>query len=312
VPTRVGDITAASADDDDLHLVVAVTGLTRATVLRKCRDAHGNMLLRNVFNDRWPSDADGLEGCTVAVARDAGLDLEIADVTGLSERTVARRLHDERGNMLVGTAFPELYDDDEEEDEDYEDEDDGDVTDDEGDTDHTTLVDLTEVDLLGAAHVVSARSASMVAWLATQLGWTPRKMRGVLRRTHGRTLLRNAFVDEWPIQIGAGSRAMLGQMRSAALARSATLVAWVARIVGKSFDQVAHEITYADGNTLVQNVLAPWPSDADNRPPPRPVPAPDRSPCTRAPSRRAESQGAASTKTSGYRAGTARRACACR
>ena len=198
MPTRVGDITAASADDDDLHLVAGVTGLTKATVLRKCRDAHGNMLLRNLFNDRWPSDADGLEDCTVALARDAGLDLEIADVTGLSERTVARRLHDERGNMLVGTAFPELYDDDEEDDDDYEDE--VDDADDEDDTDYTTLVDLTEVDLLGAAHVVSARSASMVAWLAEQLGWTPRKMRGLLRRTHGRTLLRNAFVDEWPIR----------------------------------------------------------------------------------------------------------------
>ena len=67
---------------------------------------------------------------------------------------------------------------------------------------------------------------------------------------------------------------MLGQMRSAAVARSATLVAWVARIVGKSFDQVAREITYADGNILVQNVLAPWPKDADHRPSPPPVPAP--------------------------------------
>jgi hypothetical protein len=243
-------------------------------VARRCREAHGNMLLRNVFQAHWPCDAEDLEDCTVALARDAGLDPEIADVTGLSERTVTRRLRGERGNMLVGNAFPELHADDDEEDDVEEDADDDDgvpSTLTEEQKEHAgSLTEASDLVLLGETHVASARSSSMMLWLAQRLGRTPRKMRGLLQRTHGRTLLRNALADVWPVQIGDDAPQMLGDMSVAAVLRSVSLVCWIARTCRTDFDEVAKLLVEADGHRLVRNVLVPW-TDAPVLPPSPPA-----------------------------------------
>lgn len=283
----LGDLTASNVDDAHLDLVVALTGLTMQTVRRRIREAHGNTLVRNVFWRDWPNNVDHLRGYTIALARDTGLAPEIASATGLSERTVIKRLATERGNMLVANAFAELEIDDEAgeqyDDEAGEDQDESrerDETEDGGEEDAkdaTTHVASPEVDLLGAAHVVSARSKPMTAWLAAQLGWPQRKMAVLLRKTHGRTLLRNALSDEWPIENAAGSRAMLGEMRVAAVRRSASLVAWVARVLDGSTSEIAREIRAADGNMLVKNLYSQWPVTGGPAPP-RARPEPDRGP----------------------------------
>jgi hypothetical protein len=122
MPPRLGDITASSATDEDFLLLTGVTDLSERTVRRRCGEVHGNTLLRNLFDREWPHEAEDLAQCTVALARDAGLALEIAEAAGLSERTVSKRLVEAAGQTLVGTLIPELFDEDDEGD-DEEDED---------------------------------------------------------------------------------------------------------------------------------------------------------------------------------------------
>lgn len=279
--TPLGDITAASFDERDVPLLAQVLDLGVPTVRRRLRDAHGNTLVRNVFERNWPYDAEELEGHTVATAREAGLATEIAVVTGLSERAVKRRLTTTRGNMLVGNAFPELYEDeadldtgegdDEEDDDPYEGADLSPERDGEGeagegrrvdaaDDDDDPMTTWSDADLLGETRIVSARAAPMTTWLAQQLGWSGRKVRALLGRTHGRTLLRNALGGDWPIEASVGSRAMLGDMRVASVRRSASLIAWVARIAGRPTTTVAHDIHSVDGHTLVKTLYSPWPA----------------------------------------------------
>jgi hypothetical protein len=93
MPRCLGDLTVSQIDEDvDGRLVAAATDLTIQTVRRRLREAHGNMLVRNVFQRDWPYDADALGRCTIALARDAGLAPEVAGATGLSGRVVGRRL----------------------------------------------------------------------------------------------------------------------------------------------------------------------------------------------------------------------------
>ncbi len=169
---RLGDIKITNPDLDP-EMVADVTGLSMQTVRRRLREEHGNTLVRNAFWRHWPRDVERLEKITLALARDAGLEREIADKTGLSERTVRKRL-EKGGKTFVEKEFPELHDQDESDDEfddddpeqDYDDDDDED-----DDHDTTTLVDATEVELLGATRVVSARSTSMSSWLARLVAW---------------------------------------------------------------------------------------------------------------------------------------------
>jgi hypothetical protein len=98
---RLGDVTAASAGSDDLALVAAITDLQLHTVRRKVRDAHGRMLLRNVFARDWPTDPERLGRCNVRLAIDAELETEIAELTNLSERAPSRPLA-----AAAATAYP--------------------------------------------------------------------------------------------------------------------------------------------------------------------------------------------------------------
>ena len=258
---RLGDIKITNPDLD-LDLLADVTGLSMQTVRRRLREEHGNTLVRNAFWRHWPRDVEKLEKITLARARDAGLEREIADKTGLSERTVRRRL-EKGGKTFVEKEFPELHDQDES-DEEFDDDDpeqdyDGD-SDDDDDDDTTTLVEATEVELLGATRVVSARSTSMTSWLAHLVAWPEKKMRNVLKKTHGRKLLVNLLGDVLPDDLGQGVEEMLGGMRIAAVRRSPSLLIWVARTARISSNTATKDIEDADGNMLVRNLFERWPS----------------------------------------------------
>lgn len=245
----LGDVTAANTADDDLHLVCAITGLSLRTVRRRWRAAHGNTLLRNVYAEVWPHDDASVGQLTLAVARDADLVAEIQALTGLSARAIRRRLNAKHGKMLVGTAFPELY------------EGAGESTSQTGRNPNDervtseTLPEASELELLGAARVISARSSVMTRWLARQVGWGEPRMRQLLEVTHGATLIKNVLGDYWPIPIGRDVRDMLGDMRVAPLRRSPSLVLWVARLLGRPDDATARLIERARGTTTVGSVF---------------------------------------------------------
>ena len=283
---ELGGVTVASALDYDLAgWVCRLTELSHRSVIGRLNRAHGKMLLRNVFEEVWPTDAhfaDETGRCTAAEAlRTPILLARVVAICGFSGAVVERQLAAAHGNSLIrnvlSEAWPTSEDDDEDNDEDndedatshdaHEDATDDDLnhedgTDDEDREDPTTLLGSPEVDLLGATRVVSARSTAAVTWLAEQIGWTPRKMRNFLRNTHGRTLLRNALEDHWPLSVGASARAMLGDIRVAAVRRSTSLIVWAARLGGMDAAQLEIELADVEGNMLLRNHFGQWPPKA--------------------------------------------------
>jgi len=113
----LGEMTSAAARADNRGAEIAeVTGLSEATVRRRLKDAHGKTLVRNVFEGRWPSDnagdemdADALGEMTAAAARAGDREAQIANVTGLVEGLVRRRLEEAHGNTLVRNVFAERW-----------------------------------------------------------------------------------------------------------------------------------------------------------------------------------------------------------
>jgi len=99
-----------TARDEDLADVVAdITGLAPRTVRSRLNEAHGRTHLATCFEDRWPLEAEDFEGKTAAWARDHELFEELAGITGLSARTVAKRLRDASGKTHVQNVFADCW-----------------------------------------------------------------------------------------------------------------------------------------------------------------------------------------------------------
>ena len=101
-------MTVSEAIEEEVQAIALATGLGVVTVKRRLAAARGNMLVRNAFENVWPWGVDRLGHLTVTFARDEGLHEELAWASGLTERTVSRRLNEERGNKLLSNAFPEM------------------------------------------------------------------------------------------------------------------------------------------------------------------------------------------------------------
>ena len=258
--SRLGDITIASATEQDLSLVEAVTGLGPRVVRRRAEGARGNTLIRNVFGDEWPYSADALGSLTVAVARDAGLVPEIAHVTGLSDLAVTRRLNNTHGKTLVVNAFEELPGDeanDDEEQGDADDTDDDATEDDEAPDDGDFDAD-DPLALLGAVRVAAIRRArDFLAWLAAAANMEGALLQRRVSRTHGNTRVSSLLGARWPVQISEGAAEVLGTLRASAVRRSPPLAAWVALEFQVDRADVEVAVEEADGNALIRNVLAP-------------------------------------------------------
>ncbi|HJL21011.1 MAG TPA: serine/threonine-protein kinase, partial [Polyangiaceae bacterium LLY-WYZ-15_(1-7)] len=69
------------------------------------RKEHGATHVRNVFHDRWPTEASELGRFTAKQAIRIGLDVEIAAVLGESASSVRRRLEGHHGRTLVRNVF---------------------------------------------------------------------------------------------------------------------------------------------------------------------------------------------------------------
>lgn len=105
--TSLGQLTAASVREDESTIasVAEVTGLSERRVRKRLADAHGKTLVRNVFEDTWPTTPDSLAKINARLARDSALFMEIAAITGLSERTVQKRLGSVNGGRSVWRVF---------------------------------------------------------------------------------------------------------------------------------------------------------------------------------------------------------------
>ena len=269
-PEELADVTVAAARDNELEAEIAdITGLTEATVRRRLRETNGHTLVRNCFARHWPDDdendeddedgdddfvwdpdADDLADITVAAARDNELEAEIADITGLTEATVRRRLRETNGHTLVRNCFARHWPDDDEDDEDDED----------GELD-------LDADELGDLTVSHAWENDLEPDIATVTGLTEATVERRLDRANGNMLVRNCFAQRWPDSDEDDNEDVgweLGDVTVTA-ARERELEAEIADITGLTEATVERRLRETNGNTLVRNCFARhWPDDEED------------------------------------------------
>lgn len=179
---------------------------------------------------------ESLGGMTAATARAAGRQADIAVVTGLTETTVRRNLNDAHGKTLVRNVFVEHWPADNNEHE----------------------LDSEE---LGEMTAAAARNDDRQADIAAVTGLTEATVRRRLNDvSHGKTLVRNLFEDDWPNDHEADIDA-LGDM-TAADARTENRGVEIAEATNLTEATVRRRLNDAHGNTLVRNVFEDhWPND---------------------------------------------------
>lgn len=103
----LGNFTVAAVreHEDAIRLVAMATGLSGRQIRGYLADAHGKTLVRNVFKDHWPVRASMLANVTAKQAHDCALFDEIATVTGLSERSVRKRIQESHGGRTLRRIF---------------------------------------------------------------------------------------------------------------------------------------------------------------------------------------------------------------
>ena len=289
---RLADIRCSEVEDADVPLLATITQLSEATVRRRLRSTHGNVLVVNAFADEWPIDHDALAPLTVASARNAVLDEEIAAATGLGVRAVRNHLEREHGKTLLSNAFPELAEDDEddeddeeEEDEDEDDEDEGDEEDDGSPAGWTRFADgrkkFSTLELIESLPAVAVRrSDDFIGWIASVIGMTKSAATRRLRSVHGRTMLKTVFDGRWPPRrLGDIPRESIGSTRCSRVRRSPPFIRLVADLAGVAPKDTYDRLRDAPGNARVDTVFpelveAPTASDrpkkrqTDSEPPP--------------------------------------------
>jgi len=250
----LGEMTAGAAWTGDREAKIAeVTGLSEAMVHRRLDEAHGNTLVRNLFEERWPSseeegddveiDVDALGEMTAAAAWTGDCEAKVAEVTGLSEATVHRRLEEAHGNMLVRNLFEERWPSGEEE----------------GDDDEI------DVDALGGMTAATARAGEREAKIAGVTGLSEATVRRRLEEAYGNTRVCNVFEERWPSGEEESDDevdiATLGEMTSSA-ARAGGCAADIASVTGLGEATVRRRLVEAHGKRLVRNVFeGRWPGN---------------------------------------------------
>lgn len=260
---RLAKLRCSQWEGIDAALLALVVGLAERTVVKRMRSARGNTLIQTAFANEWPVDGDALGNLTVATARRAGLDVEIAAATGLGERAVRNRLARTPGQTLLMNAFQELpLDSDEEEDEsdELDDDDDADDDDDGEELVASSYLDpkqhFAPVDLVGAIRLTSLKRASeLIDWLGERLGRNSLSVRLAIRARHGHGDVRTAFEDAWPVQVGPPPRGALGAMTVAAAARSPSVVRWIADIIDLPALETWAYLEGVHGRSRVDSVL---------------------------------------------------------
>lgn len=229
-------ILARDVDERHVAWVARVTSLKATTVSARLARAAPTASLAEVFAAQWPDDPDTLRHLTVAVARDAGLESEIAAQTGLSHPQIRRRLLAANGATRLGKVFPALA----------------------GGEDEDVERDFPLP--LGEARVQAVRDTPLVDWLSERTGWTKAKVRRRLDDAHGATYVRNALADVWPVDEGDewDVRAMLGTLPVGVVRASEAVLAWVAEHTREPASWM--DVSDAEDDQTVEEVLGSlWP-----------------------------------------------------
>lgn len=290
---RLADTRCSLVDDDGAALIAAVTGLTQRVVRNRLNRAHGNTLVLNAFYEEWPNIVEQIRPITVALARDADLVVELAELTGLTRREIRDRIDSTPGRTLVGNAFPELEEASTDDDDDQDDEDDatdededqadtgtdsagGDDEDelaaDEYDPDHAwdrfmaPEAKFSTTELIGEVRSPSVRgNADLTGWLAPHLGTNRRTVLLKLNANHGRFNLQRVLAAHWPpAEIDEPPRELLGQLTAAAARKSPSLVRWIADLAEIAPSEARSRLEDAGGRAYVANLI-PELLDADGQ-----------------------------------------------
>lgn len=255
----LGDLRVTQLHDDDLPTLQAVTALSVAAIRKRVNRVHGNVLLRNVFADRWPVEPDELGTLSVSVARRAGLELELQGATGLGVRAVRNRLEKEHGKTLLANAFPELARAAGDGEPPYAPapKASGQGAEEGADPYLDPARSFAWVDLLGAARLVAVRDdARLLDWLGTSLGMSSATARRRARDAHGRTSLRAAYAQHWSARaFGEAPRELLGALSCASALRSSSLVRLVADLARVSPEQALDALQRSPADGTVGSVL---------------------------------------------------------
>ncbi len=274
---RLADLRCSLVEPRHVELLAAVTQLTERTVARRIEREHGNVLVVNAFANEWPEEPEQLAVLNVATARRADLVQELVAGTGLTRRTVRRRLEQEHGRTLLVNAFPELVSEDEDEDQDDAPaSSSGEDLDDEATADDY-IPEPIETARIGTTRAAVVRDApSFIAWLAPLLGIDVGHAKRELQRAHGLASVRSVFADHWPpTEPLKLSRSAVRDLRAGRLARASRLVYAIAEMAGITPAVLKRRVARAAPETPVPELLE-WstePGPTRSEPPPSSRPA---------------------------------------
>lgn len=276
---RLGDVRCSQVGDTDVALLITITGLREQTVHRRLEKSHGNTLVSRAFEAEWPTSPEMLAELTVATARRAGLDRELAEATGLTERVVRNRLEREAGQMLILNAFSELDLEDEDEDADY-DGTDSDADDESGPTAETEELEhqfldgrrrFEDAELVGGIRLRAlAKAPELLQWLAKRAGVDIASLERRLAARHGQGDVQALLEREWPIKVGKAPREALAAMNCATARTSCSLVRWMAEICDLVPRDVLAQLEDVHGRMKVSKALPELAGDVETPPPPAP------------------------------------------
>lgn len=176
--------------------------------------------------------AEELADFTVAEARHRRAQHSIAELIGLPEDAVDRRLAEAHGRALLRGLFAEQWP-------------------------QAPKADAGE---LGRLSVVQAREGRRADQIAEVTGYSLATVNRRLAELHGKTLVANAFAERWPGNEGIDE---LGNM-TVAEARDRGMAAGIARITHLNLDDVVQQLGEFHGKMLVRNGFARvWPGMHD-------------------------------------------------
>lgn len=270
---RLAELRCSLVERQHIDLLAVVTQLTERTVARRIDNEHGNVLVGNAFAREWPEEPERLAALNVATARRADLERELVDATGLSSRTVRRRLEQQHGRTLLANAFPELLEDAAAEPPSSRE---GGSEDEPGDG-HDYVPEPIETARIGTTRVSVVRDAdSFVDWLASQIGVEVGVAARALQRAHGLAIIRTVFADRWPPSKPLHlSRAAVRDLEAGPVARASRLVYALAELAETAPATLKRRLAKAPPGARVPEVLG-W-STTSVPPPSSPPPPPPAS-----------------------------------
>jgi hypothetical protein len=241
---ELAELNVAEALRRDLTEDIAeITGLSEAAVRGRLDNSHGRTLLLTCFDDHWPHaareplGANELSKLRVADAQREDLVASLAELTGLSEMGVRRRLNANHGRTLLTTCFADLW---------------------------PQEAEAASLDELGRLTVADAFRQNLVERLSELTKMSGQGVKRRLNESHGRTLLITCFADRWPSNNTQPDTLNVDDLvgLNVADARDRDLVGSIAAITGMSPRGVRRRLNAAHGRTLLSTCFADrWPDD---------------------------------------------------